>query len=717
MPLTVVCDQCGKAYAADESLAGRRIRCRGCGHIVTVPRNDSADDGPNMDALADLERSFSGDAAATHAGTGAGIPAPQIPHMPGTPETIGLEGENIENAGRANLRFNFAGAKELDMALPWLLTGGAGFWLLVQAARTAPKDAGWTAFTGSLFWLGAYTLIIWPLVFIALRAAGRSVGFQLPRTARWRTFACYLPAIVLTATMWMIGLGAVKSMLIGTLGGLIVASFSVYVLFRLQGEEVATTAGYGAGGYIFGLILAVLAMVGLNRLGAAIVESTGSTAIAASPLGPGFDWAKGDPRRAETEARNRTRVSVADRIDPNSIAPAPVAPVRAGPPEVTAKLTGEASSAASIAFAAGLPTGPVIDTGPQVVRPKSPLVADFSPASLFRKPVDRYVYSITDSPFVATMQRSGDNLEFLVWDSRNWTAVNAKPISVRGTQGLEDFTISPDGKKLARTSTFLQREVEIYDVTNPGAKPLTVPLDSAGTILAGILPADRLLVTADAGGGTKIDLFDLVRRRNARQQPLQLPAPEGIDKSLNFTAGAKFAAVASRDDRGKPAIRFFAMGAERSVSSHTAGIASLPADWPTTPAGFAVSTDSEKPEETYAAVLYEHMGGAILQAYRQSSESKAGEYIDRNARLPRRPPEYTGPALRWIGTGKNRYVLVYGKAVVDLMSAEFVGEIDVEGVTDLRVIDAQNILLMCKSDRHPIPVRVKLNLERAGTSQ
>ncbi len=71
------------------------------------------------------------------------------------------------------------------------------------------------------------------------------------------------------------------------------------------------------------------------------------------------------------------------------------------------------------------------------------------------------------------------------------------------------------------------------------------------------------------------------------------------------------------------------------------------------------------------------MGGAILQAYRQSSESKAGEYIDRNARLPRRPPEYTGPALRWIGTGKNRYVLVYGKAVVDLMAGEFIGGSDI----------------------------------------
>lgn len=717
MPLTVVCDQCGKAYAADESLAGRRIRCRGCGHIVTVPRNDAADDGPNMDALADLERSFSGDAAATHADASPAFPGSQVPHMQGTDEAIGLAGENIENAGRANLRFNFAGAKELDMALPWLLTGGAGFWLLVQAARTAPKDAGWSAFTGSLFWLAAYTLIIWPLVFIALRAAGRSVGFQLPRTARWRTFACYVPAIVLTATMWMVGLGPVKSILIGTLGGLIVATFSVYVLFRLQAEEVAATAGYGAGGYIFGLIIAVLALVGLNRLGSAIVESTGSTAVPASPLGPGFAWAKGDPNRIEASARERVRVSRAETVDPTTVAPPPVAPGRTGPPEVTPKLMGEASSAASVAFAAGLPTGPVIDTGPQVPRPKSPLVADFSPASIFRKPVDRYVYSITDSPFIATMQRVGDNLEFLVWDSRNWTAVNAKPISVRGTQGLEDFTISPDGTKLARTSTFLQREVEIYDVANPNAKPITVPLDSAAAMLAGFLPGDRLLVTADASGGTKIDIFDLVRRRNARQQPLQLPAPEGTDKSLNLTGGAKFAAVICRDDRGKPAIRFFAMGAERSVSSHSAGITSLPQDWPTAPAGFAVSTDSDKPEETYAAVLYEHMGGAILQAYRQSSESKAGEYIDRNARLPRRPPEYTGPALRWIGSGKNRYVLVYGKAVVDLLAGEFIGEIDAEGVTDLRVIDPQNLLLMSKSDRHPIPVRVKLNLERTGASQ
>src|SRR5688572_15462209 len=110
MPITVVCTNCGRSYAADESLAGRRVRCRGCGNIVEIPRGE--DDAPDLESLAGMERTFAGgDALMATQMPPSG--APEQPQMPAGMEDVELSGAGIEAAGRANVRFNFLGAKAL----------------------------------------------------------------------------------------------------------------------------------------------------------------------------------------------------------------------------------------------------------------------------------------------------------------------------------------------------------------------------------------------------------------------------------------------------------------------------------------------------------------------------------------------------------------------------------------------------------------------------
>src|SRR4051794_12278306 len=74
MAITVECNSCGKQYSADPTMAGRRVKCKQCGNVFSIPQfNDQGepdleqqDDLSALTALADLERSRSGEAVPSY---------------------------------------------------------------------------------------------------------------------------------------------------------------------------------------------------------------------------------------------------------------------------------------------------------------------------------------------------------------------------------------------------------------------------------------------------------------------------------------------------------------------------------------------------------------------------------------------------------------------------------------------------------------------------
>jgi hypothetical protein len=644
-------------------------------------------------------------------------------------EDVPLSGEGIEQAGRANLRFNFAGSKELDLVLPWVLIAGSVIWIFLQAHRTNRTDAGWITFTSSIAWLAVYIGIISPITFAMIRQAGKMAGFQLPRTARFRALASFMPALVLTASLWMLGHGAFASVLMGALGGVLVAMVCVWILFRLQPEEIAMTAGLSATGYLIGLVISGALLMGLNTLSRSIVDATQTSAIPISPFGSGFNWqpvVKGETA-AEAAAR-RNRSSAAERADPNANRPAPVIEATpTGPPPVTTELAASARSAAVATITALLPTEAVADLGPIMPAPTSPLVVSFSPASSMRSRVDAFIFPLTASPFVATKTIDGDMLKFECWDSRTWTRVGNQPIAVKANQATGDYVISPDGQKLARVATFIRREIEIYSFAAPTRKPEMISLDeNAGAVqtLVGFLPAEpdglvkseRLMISVETGGKMFVNAYDLSRKAPMRLRPLELPLADGGRACMAITSGAKyFAMVGKHTDRNVPAVRFFSMNAERLVTSHEAQIGDLPSGWSTTPVGFAVSNDSTE-NDTLAAALFEHPGGAIIYTYKQVPGVKVGEFIDRAGEL-QKPAAYTGPPLIWLGSGRNRYLLVYGTIIIDMTRSEVIGRIDLSKIRDAKAIGPATLLITSETDRHPIPARVELKLDGSANAR
>jgi hypothetical protein len=52
MPISVVCEGCGKRYTAKDEWAGKALRCKSCGSVVRVPEAEVDLLGPD---LSDLE--------------------------------------------------------------------------------------------------------------------------------------------------------------------------------------------------------------------------------------------------------------------------------------------------------------------------------------------------------------------------------------------------------------------------------------------------------------------------------------------------------------------------------------------------------------------------------------------------------------------------------------------------------------------------------------
>ncbi|MDW8261071.1 MAG: hypothetical protein RMJ35_00965 [Phycisphaerales bacterium] len=713
MPIAVICDQCGKSYTADESLAGRRVRCRGCGHILAVPSPGShSDDTPSLDSLAEVERSHAGAdvLGATQPGMSLRFPA-AVAHSgsPGSEGGSQPSGKEIEQAGRANLRFNFAGARELDLLLPWVLLLGSAVWLVVQASQANPPGAAWVRLSSSLAWTAAYAGLVWPIVYVALRAAGKKVGFQLPRTARWRAFVCYFPAFVLTATLWMLELGPVRAILVGAVGGLLVASTCVYVLFRLLPDEVPPTAAMGAGGYLLGLLLACTVLYGINHLLKATMPATVVANLAVSPFGAGFDWTFASSPSATVSANPvpRVRVFEAERAQRSEPPPSPP-PAVESTPVISPALLEQLRNAAWAGLESSLPVGPVIDPGPQVAAPTSPLISRFLPATAMRQPADRFLFPITASPFLAAMRRDGDKVQIWTWDSTTWQRVSREPVTVRAAQGLDDFALSPDGRWIGRTSTFAGREIELHSTTSPERPPLTLPIEGAS--LHGFLPRDLLITRAITGGRLALDVFNYAERRQLDRGMLAIPPPEYGEGAFEIVGDCRFVALLNRDARGTAAVRCYALRSERNEPSREVFIAPPSGDWPPLPVGVAVASDSPRLEDSAVAVLYQHAGGSALYTYDLVTGRRTGEFLDRAGQVPTRPGGYTGPALRWLGTGKSRLLLVFGRTIVNPQAASIVGELDLSDVREVAAVDPRTLIFVCGSNRHPIPVRLELNL-------
>ena len=718
MPITVVCTNCGRSYAADESLAGRRVRCRGCGEIVQIPFVDEAGPAPQDFGGFDQPEPGPGDDAtmATHAGFPADDGAPAA--LPSGMEEVEVSAAGIEAAGRANLRYNFLGAKTVDDLLPWLLVVGSLLWFGIQTSRNNPSGQPWITATRVVLPLLLFTVLVCPLVYTSLRAAGRTVGFQLPRTARWRTFACYLPAMTLTAALWMMGSGTLVSFVMGVLAGLLLASGCLWILFRLKPEEAPPTAAYGATGFIIGAVASAAILAGLNMVARSVVESTGAvTSVPASPLGSGFEWV--DPAKVTTAARPSPRPAPTD-VRPPEVAPTPtdagitvVTPTPLPEPTETAPAEVPPVAPPTLATNNESPTvpGDAPPVAPTFEGPRSPLVASFSVAPTEDGTLE-FISPMTPSPFVAMTRREGDVLAVTLWNSDPWQKTGQARFSAAAGIG-DRIAISPDGAYAVRLASFPATAIQVWSFAD-NRELARIPLNtSMGTPeILGFLTPDRVVVkwTAAADGTTILDFYDVKAGARARD-PLKIGVPVGGGNAIAFSPGGTFFAVAAKV-QNEPSLLFFAAAGERP--SRTVKIRMLDPRWPVEPTGMAFAPDTDGTRDNIVGLMFEQAGVALVVAYRQDGMVIGERVYDPGPPAPR-PSGFTGSALQWIAAEKKRWWLIYGQAVIDPSTGNNVGLIDLADVERCSNVGETSLLFVAgRTQGRRAPAHAKIDVSSLG---
>src|SRR5262249_32290161 len=154
----------------------KRIRCRQCGNVFTVPAPEvDPDDTSALNSLAELEHSQAGESmlSGTVGGSFVGEEGPQDLPEGGV-------------APRRTVRLSYRYAVGVDRWLPVLVLVGGLLWVILTVIYNNETQSGGIAAARIVVLLLCYVAILCPLALKGVQMAGRDIGFMLPRGQRVR---------------------------------------------------------------------------------------------------------------------------------------------------------------------------------------------------------------------------------------------------------------------------------------------------------------------------------------------------------------------------------------------------------------------------------------------------------------------------------------------------------------------------------------------------
>jgi hypothetical protein len=452
MSITATCGACGKTFIAPSQFQGKRVKCKGCGQIFTVPSADvrSSFDytvpGTETDPLAELAAVATSDSSQG----GRGV----FPASNNTSEDLDSALKSVLQSQSLGLTpnvltFDYPGADDVDRWLPLtIIIVGC---LLLLASTTGSENRGvvWISLSRFLTPLVLYTVLIFPITLAMLRKAGRTLKFAMPPNLMQRCFACYFPAFMLV--LWTISNGFTIAQFFAGVLGLIISTCLLWLLFRLREEQFGTMVVYGAGGFVGGATLTILLMLALNQIGQTEVTNEHSQAsVPVSPIADGLRWA-----------------------------PAAPAPVVAAAPAKPAAVP--ATNAVATAAAAA----PTVVLG-------SATLGSFDLGGITGV-IDDVISPLNSSRFVGIVRRKDSAASVECWDTQTWKP-KAGVLQLPGMPA-GGIVISTDGQHLAWIADFPHLCVQVWSFDTSSVTQ-TVDLDrSQGhPVLVGFIGPDQLLI-------------------------------------------------------------------------------------------------------------------------------------------------------------------------------------------------------------------------------
>jgi hypothetical protein len=620
MPITATCSNCGKSYQAPDALAGKRVRCKDCGQTFLIQQPEALPDDPPD--LSGIDESFSSAIVDSPAGLpAAATGAWRKPAERTVARDPGVQEMDLASGAvtiRPNLRFRFAGAKELDQYLPWVLLL-AGLIFVPTFMMSWAKDAPGIGISRGMLLLVCYLAAIGPAVTAAMRFAGKNVGYELPRQPLLRSFASFVPALILTLVMWRSGGGTFGSFILGLAVGGILSMGVVWLLFRLFPNELPLTGVFAISGLLAGTALSIALLFVLNLVVLSIVNNAGlQSALKESPVAYGMPW-----ELAKTEPDAPSGPTVVAKV-PTGTTPKPptVVPTASDPAlrGVLSKLDLSAPGTPDVAD-----TFPVIRTTPPPNVPAADLPLRVLVAAPVEAGFDSIVRPSPAAPGLGIIR--GDRVELI--SAKDW--LSAKSSRTWTSNPFGGVVLSPDASRSAEVKRLARLQIIVTD-RDSKVPPRLFDLDPTGEpTLVGFLDRSKLVVRRNGPGGASERVYEVVnvdQEGAVRRGPTLSLATSGSSQlqvvpestsAVQFLADASGVVAVGRDpSAGNAAVLgLWAWGGNVPVQRWT-----MPVDagFAIKPAGVAADTKGKQ-----IAVLFALEGSTdhLLQIYDRNAPDAA----------------------------------------------------------------------------------------------
>jgi hypothetical protein len=718
MAIQAQCTSCGKVYSADDSLAGRRMRCRECGNIFALPAlNQPQQDEPENDlsALAGPQESDSN--GSTYAG-----------HHPGNaPESDSDSPQEYVSGSRFRPRLNYPYAVVVDRWLPILLLIGGLAWVIFAAMKYDETNRPGLIVSRIIVLILAYLIVVFPMAAKGIQMASRDLGFQLPRAKYSRTLVSFMPAFALGSVLWMAG--GITGLVLGVIVGLIASCLAMWLLFHLHPAELPAAAGYAGGMMAFGIAIVGGVLFGMNLLlSSALVSMHKLDSFPGSPFGMAFTWPKPaepapipkKPQIASTPTPQPTPPTPQPTPDSPATLPAVAQTPTPDHPADSTNPTTQSTGTGMFADATkdndtSVPPPPDVTHQATVPAPKSdsPLVDSITMEPI-QNQFDQIVRPATPSSWAAVLRKGNGQGEIdRVWigpgDGPNglkpWASAGTTPF-VSDPKAGDRFVLSPDGDLLAYITSFPSLAVHLYSFEKKTQQNIKLQESYGIAEILGFISNTRLLVRREKDAKVGCELIDTngdtihdisTQKFNCNSVTTAV-SPDGT-----------MLAVASLDAQHPQAVpTIFLYDLSNGVARKLA-VNDLAGSPVTTPTSLVFS-----PDGTRVAALYEQSPNGLLVVFRTKSSLKPLMSLPLTP-VPAQPePNFTGSSMIWVG---DDALCLYGKSILASSTGAIVGDLAIPGVIsqhftkpDLLELglaastgDHQIVMVKLKQDQLPHP--------------
>lgn len=716
MAISVVCEACGKRFGAPDAFAGKKVKCRGCGNTIAIPGGAEPElgfqDEPRAEQpVEDLFGSTLGGQAVTDADTAAGATLD-----PSRPADDRHEDPDVPPKERKLRAFyNNPYIRLLDQ---WLPLASCVVCLLSTyyaiSTQTYLKDDGfvripfWIALTRLGAIAGLYAALIFPLTFMGMSVAAKSINLPLPNNTKWKLFASYLPSVWLAITIWNAGGGATPALIAGAVLGLIVSTAFMTILFRLELDEIALVAGHTGGGFFLGAVVTGIALFVLNLATVTyVVRSKMPSPPPTSPYWSGFEW-EAKVAELRSSAAGPAAKKPAPTAGTTGAKPAPAntggAPTTNGSPSAVPPPRAKSKDEIRLEQKMLMPI-PGADDSTPLLAPDSRKVVDEVGEAF-----DSAIYPLVPSPNMLVLRKAkGDAYAVEVRDVRTLAPKGRQfevtPDHAYSTPLFNRFAVSPDGLRIAYISDFPTVAVTIHGTDGSEQKIQTIEeATQKHYALVGFADNRHVVWRYDLDDkSTTIAIADL-------QRPEQAPVLIDLDFKLD-TSGASVAVhpagkvIAVADNQKN--IRFFSL-ATGKVSREAQPFGEVRgSSTETAPLGLAFSPDGKQ-----IAEFFDVGQRSIIRSFPADGpavkEPVASWPFQSNPVPPDQQKEYVGNRLAWWPNGKGW--VIYGDCVFDENGPR--GRIAIPSVTSQRFVDDRtlDVVAYSRDDKKRRLIRVTLDV-------